>query len=368
MGETPSQTNSGGTAAGKKAGHVKWAGKTIALGTFPAAEADSKCAQAKALTRAWRSTMQPRPSREWVMAELERLGIRIVNGRKNTGKDDDDGDGEPSKDPSRFPLQQTNNSSNNNISGGGGAHSMMGGGPPSADAMYSSTGLPNDFSNGMNSSSIPPPHRPMVGGGAAAAYEAAREDHYKNLQEKHKNQQDAAKLNSSPGGPVGLSANHKQHYEMLKLHHMNLLKEIQETTLMMNVYQQQEERQREQEERQKKQAEALLMNGNGMHQHQGLGNQLNSLGFQGGSSEVQALIQHQQQQQMLSAMGNQGGMNNAALQQQIQSLKNEIALQQEGTNTGSQDQSLENSGGKRRTSAGEEKGLDQKRPKMGGVF
>ena len=60
---------------------IQWAGKTIALGTFPAAEADEKCARAKALTRAWRSTMRPKPSRDWVMLELERLGVRVVSGR-----------------------------------------------------------------------------------------------------------------------------------------------------------------------------------------------------------------------------------------------------------------------------------------------
>jgi hypothetical protein len=67
----------------------KWAGKTIALGTFPAAEADEKCARAKALTRAWRSTMRPKPSREWVMLELERLNVRVVSGR--LGRKDEDG-------------------------------------------------------------------------------------------------------------------------------------------------------------------------------------------------------------------------------------------------------------------------------------
>merc|ERR1719223_1960183 len=36
------------------------------------------------------------------------------------------------------------------------------------------------------------------------------------------------------------SVNANEHYEMLKLHHMNLLNEIQETTLMMNLYQQQQ--------------------------------------------------------------------------------------------------------------------------------
>lgn len=78
----------------KKAVHVKWAGKTIALGTFPSAEADEKCARAKALTRAWRSTMRPKPSREWVMGELERFGVRIVSGKLGRKADDDDTGGE----------------------------------------------------------------------------------------------------------------------------------------------------------------------------------------------------------------------------------------------------------------------------------
>ena len=70
---------------------LQWAGKTIALGTFPAAEADEKCALAKALTRAWRSTMRPKPSREWVMLELERLGVRVVSGRlgRKAGEEDE---------------------------------------------------------------------------------------------------------------------------------------------------------------------------------------------------------------------------------------------------------------------------------------
>merc|ERR1711933_274051 len=75
----PDPTPSGDSSKdGKKAVHVKWAGKTIALGTFPQAEADEKCARAKALTRAWRSTMRPKPSREWVMLEQ----MRNVLGQK----------------------------------------------------------------------------------------------------------------------------------------------------------------------------------------------------------------------------------------------------------------------------------------------
>ena len=136
-----------------------------------------------------------------------------------------------------------------------------------------------------------PPRRPLVGGGSAAAYEAARADHYRKLAEQKNNKpnknsnhsnsnpssgripstsnnskngsqrrmsdiQSSLGLNSSlgmPGFNVGngmgqmrdnnsgnFSVNANEHYEMLKLHHMNLLNEIQETTLMMNLYQQQQ--------------------------------------------------------------------------------------------------------------------------------
>merc|ERR1719188_2526099 len=80
---------------------LQWAGKTIALGTFPSAEADEKCARAKALTRAWRSTMRPKPNREWVMLELERLQVRVVSGRlgrKVGGGDDSGSEGDEDED------------------------------------------------------------------------------------------------------------------------------------------------------------------------------------------------------------------------------------------------------------------------------
>lgn len=134
----------------------------------------------------------------------------------------------------------------------------------------------------------PAPHRPLVGGGAAAAYEAARADHYRSLADQKEQQGNLMRqsgLRASLGlgggmncvgravagpstlamggkeqvgvGPraaargagmsgaigamsgLGPNATPSQHYEMLKLHHMNLLQEIQETTMMMNIYQQQ---------------------------------------------------------------------------------------------------------------------------------
>ena len=146
---------------------------------------------------------------------------------------------------------------------------------------------------------IAPPHRPLVGGGSAAAYEAAREEHYRQLAEKKKEEatkkrnatsksnavpyavNNRGEQNSNPniqqgssldrqnyagnhllpqtsglqvhqgsnlmgnvgvngsGVGAGLSSNARQHYEMLKLHHRNLLNEIHETSMMINLYEQQ---------------------------------------------------------------------------------------------------------------------------------
>jgi hypothetical protein len=93
-----------------------------------------------------------------------------------------------------------------------------------------------------------PSRRPFVGGGAAAAYEAARADHFSGLgAQKGRADGQSGSLGMGGGGGIGMSVNPNQHYEMLKLHHMNLLNEIQETTLMMNLYQQQQLQQQQQQ-------------------------------------------------------------------------------------------------------------------------
>ena len=116
---------------------------------------------------------------------------------------------------------------------------------------------------GRNEDVVMPPHRPLVGGASAAAYEAARADHYNSLAAKKRLSGDTPRRSSLGGGPDSLSggtpsfsASSNQHYEMLKLHHMNLLNEIQETTLMMNLYQQQQlQQQREQLQEQERMME-----------------------------------------------------------------------------------------------------------------
>ena len=106
---------------------------------------------------------------------------------------------------------------------------------------------------------------------AAAAYEAARADHFAQKSAEQQRRASGLGLGGLAGGGLGgmgmsvnpnqyvpyidaehflrftnfsscpfLSLPFSRHYEMLKLHHMNLLNEIQETTLMMNLYQQQQ--------------------------------------------------------------------------------------------------------------------------------
>jgi len=363
--------------AGKKAVHVKWAGKTIALGTFSSAEADEKCARAKALTRAWRSTMRPKPSREWVMLELERLQVRVVSGRlgrKGEGEDDemdgDEGGGMPGKsadatkggtsgnmslgmgngmpqgvDPAllrrdsllsgRDPFLGSRRDSITGLlsaadmAGANRNHSLGFNTDSLGDLMQrrsSSIGMSllsdtdaNRRNSSMNLSAVldhgsdMPPHRPLVGGGSAAAYEAARADHYNNLANKRPGDQErrASGLGlgggMGGGGAMGMSVNPNQHYEMLKLHHMNLLNEIQETTLMMNLYQQQQLQQQQLQQ----QAEgsgpsnadmAMLL----QHQQNGVGGLMGSMGLGMGnaSNDMQALLR--QQQQMMQGNASSG--------------------------------------------------------------
>jgi hypothetical protein len=136
---------------------------------------------------------------------------------------------------------------------------------------------------------IAPPHRPLVGGASAAAYEAARADHYSRLAATRGLGGDMTRRVSSlssaglpspsavTGGMAGMvGSTPNQHYEMLKLHHMNLLNEIQETTLMMNLYQQQQ-LQQQQKQQQRQQDAGLDSQGMMVSMQQMRGSELGSM-------------------------------------------------------------------------------------------
>ena len=254
--------------------------------------------------------MRPRPTREWVMLELEKLNVRVVSGRVKGGSDSE---GEDDEDEDKITTRgASTNPYNGNVT---------------SALLNTNRGLldDQDYLRGSRNANINggvdpiiPPHRPLVGGGSAAAYEAARADHYRRLAEQKKSKggkdnADANNLNSPDqqhratdansnmlqnggsallsgsvvsgvgGGALSLSVNPHQHYEMLKLHHMNLLNEIQETTLMMNLYQQQQLQQR---------------------QHQQLMMQQQQLRQERSNTDSSFLAQ---QQRMISSLG--GGMN-----------------------------------------------------------
>jgi hypothetical protein len=152
-----------------------------------------------------------------------------------------------------------------------------------------------------------PPHRPLVGGGSAAAYEAARADHYNNLANKGAGGQErrasGLSLGGAMGGGMGMSVNPNQHYEMLKLHHMNLLNEIQETTLMMNLYQQQQLQQ------QQLQHQSDLVGPSSsdlamlLHQQNGAGRMGSLSGSASASSDMQSILRQQQQMMQGGSVG-----------------------------------------------------------------
>lgn len=87
------------------------------------------------------------------------------------------------------------------------------------------------------------PYRPMVGAGAAAAFEALRDDFFiqkHKREQQQKRRMSSLSMGSAKGRNVWKPTHPEEQYEMLKLHHLNLMNEIQETELMLNLYEQQQ--------------------------------------------------------------------------------------------------------------------------------
>ncbi len=62
--------------------------------------------------------MRPKPTREWVMLELERLGVRVVSGRLGRGKDDEDDDDGSAEADKKSGADNKMAGGNNNMMGG----------------------------------------------------------------------------------------------------------------------------------------------------------------------------------------------------------------------------------------------------------
>lgn len=261
------------TGDGRRAAHVKWDGKTIALGTFSAQEAVEKCNKAKALTKKWRTTMIPKPDVEWVKSTLERLNIRVVNdrpGRRKKRSIDDlceNAGASPTSQQQKLLSLNTNrdqslpNSSVNNkynsLPLDAAYHAMNQNFPQSFSSMAAETPgaamerrLSNPLQYGTTSqqqrglsnsvlSSLPNPSNMYNIPGNTGVYDPSNENQQSMIsrtQPDNDSNRMVQRSNNTQQQLASLVFGSNQHYEVLKEHHLNLLKELQETTTLMNMY------------------------------------------------------------------------------------------------------------------------------------
>jgi hypothetical protein len=169
--------------------------------------------------------MRPKPSRDWVMLELERLGVRVVSGRlgRKAGEDGDDDDVEAPKKQGVPPVQGMGGMMDRSNSLGWGnsdaeLSSLMGRRNSSLGLSMLNDGRRGSLGSlgpgvGLDPSEVAmPPHRPLVGGGAAAAYEAARHDHFTQKSAEQQRRASSLGLGTLGGGlgGMGMSVNPNQ--------------------------------------------------------------------------------------------------------------------------------------------------------------
>mmetsp|Transcript_8290 Transcript_8290/g.15617 ORF Transcript_8290/g.15617 Transcript_8290/m.15617 type:complete len:401 (+) Transcript_8290:582-1784(+) len=246
---------------GRRAAHVKWDGKTIALGTFSVAEAVEKCERAKALTKKWRASMIPKPDVEWVKKALERLNIRVVNDRP----------GRRRKEEIQEKLRRTASTSNNSVASSlpssllnapySSAQNMSGRQSPPQEyaktfsndsypgrrlpdsrpmGSYGIEGttnvIPGGKSDFVTSSYMTGEYKPMDNGSALAIRNSRFSNRDSNRYHAHNYNVTSLSGRSNPPG-LDSAAESRRHYEILKDHHANLMRELQQTTDMMQLYQ-----------------------------------------------------------------------------------------------------------------------------------
>lgn len=254
---------------GRRAAHVKWDGKTIALGTFSAQEAVEKCNRAKALTKKWRTTMIPKPDVEWVKTTLERLNIRVVNDRPGRRKkrgitEVDENTTRPSTSPATHRginshlLSASQNVNMGNISHDPAFQALnrgintfgLGGDIPgrSMDRRFSNpthyrmSSQERNLTSNNVLSSLPNPGNVYDINNSVSGFDTASNNLQQdqqllsNVLRGDESQRISQRSNTTQQQLANLAFGSNQHYEVLKEHHMNLLKELHETTTLMSMY------------------------------------------------------------------------------------------------------------------------------------
>lgn len=255
----------------RRAAHVKWDGKTIALGTFSAQEAAEKCDRAKTLTKKWRTTMIPKPDVEWVKSTLERLNIRVVNDRPGRRKKRNINEVESkTKSTSSSPPSQQNllNLAQSRDQAVRNSHNSINLNNMNAEANYHAFGrdVNSSFSTsgrentGLSMGEIFSNSSSHYGGNSQqrdltnSVLSSLPTNVYNNVSKtRTANQNSLPTTNTiqiddstimdqrsmtSQQQLASMVFGSSQHYKVLKEHHTNLLKELQETTTLMNMYHQ----------------------------------------------------------------------------------------------------------------------------------
>jgi len=271
----------------KKAIQVKWDGKSIALGTFPIHESDEKCARAKELTKLWRTTMRPKPSREWVIHELEKLNVRLVSSRNQKDKSAFEPRGCDQEDQGRniiTPSFDHNNDPRYRVHTLDDSFRKRNSFPQITNLFH-----PEEGKSGAPRTHWPPhPHTPYPPSGCVNGfyeeYNPEREPK-KHKRDKSDRVENTDTERSPRGGkmeksfkttvralnaieenlgginPIDISRKpNEQYYKMLKMHYMTLRNLMKETKLMMDLYcHQQIQKQVEQEKLNDSQLNALSL-------------------------------------------------------------------------------------------------------------
>jgi len=236
--------------------NLQWDGKTIALGTFTVAEAAEKCDRAKALTKKWRASMVPKPDVEWVKKALEKLNIRVVNDRPGRRRKDEVEQQQIKPNSARAFASN---------SAAGFSNSGMHQHSPRNIRRHADRGegtilnSPRDpFGNmNMNAAMAAVPneistnafdlyHNSVGGVSNIPTREETGfnpEDFSNLMQQSRMGLLNDADVNASsfqfagPAPGMESASASRQYYAILKEHHDNLLKELQRTTYMMQIYQ-----------------------------------------------------------------------------------------------------------------------------------